>query len=73
LACLVFGSAETDMPDPKSETEVERLKAKALARWESEGGALAASKSDQVLAASPGAQTWIVSRAATMRQGLSED
>lgn len=40
------------MPDPKIETEVERLKAKALARWESEGGALAASKSDQALAAS---------------------
>ncbi len=68
LACGVFGSAETDMLDPKTETEVERLKAKALARWESEGGALAASKSDQALddtslrilnvagAASPGEQ-----------------
>jgi len=73
LACLVFGSAETDMPDPKSESELERLKVRALARWEGEGGALAAPKSDQMLAASPGEQTWIVSRAAILRHEVSEN
>ena len=62
FACLVFGSEETDMPEPKSETELERLKAKALARWEGEGGALAAPKAGQAMAASSGEQTWIVSR-----------
>lgn len=33
------------MRDPKIETEVERLKAKALARWEGEGGALGSATS----------------------------
>jgi hypothetical protein len=33
---------ETSMPDAR--TEAERLKAKALARWEGEGGALSASQ-----------------------------
>ena len=38
------------MADAKNATDAERQKAKALARWEGEGGALgASSKSDQAL------------------------